>query len=233
MEKINLSDLIIEVTRKCNMKCQHCLRGNTQNLNQSKENIDSLFSKLGYVNSITFSGGEPSLTPEIIEYCILSAKKYNVSIGNFYCVTNGKKVTLDFLRAILSCFVYCEENEISALSLSLDQYHERVTAENLKLLKTLSFFDDSRHEINNEYIINQGRAITTGLGQKNITKEEIMIDLEDNRVEEGNIYLNCKGNLIAGCDFSYKNQDKQENIICQVNDLTIDKLIEFTNRDSI
>ena len=34
----------IELTRRCNMACKHCLRGDAQNLTISKEIIDKIFT---------------------------------------------------------------------------------------------------------------------------------------------------------------------------------------------
>ena len=42
-------------------------------------------------------------------------------------------------------------------------------------------------------------------------------------------YLNCKGNIIAGCDWSYESQDNPERIVCNVGDLTLDKIEEYAN----
>jgi organic radical activating enzyme len=225
-EKLELFDLMIEVTRKCNMFCEHCLRGKAQNKIQSKENIDKIFSKVNHISCITFTGGEPSLHPEIIEYCLESAKKHNVSVNDMYIVTNGKKVTVEFLVSLVKWYAYCDCNEVTGISLSKDNYHETIEDENINLLKALSFFQKrERKNIPDEYLIKEGNA--KSFGQRKKSKDEYSFDEETNRIEEGLIYLNCKGNLIAGCDFSYRTQDKKENIICHVNKFNKETLINF------
>lgn len=62
---INASSLILEVTRKCNLHCAHCLRGDAQCVDMSKSTIDKLMPMLGKVSSVTFTGGEPSLNTGI------------------------------------------------------------------------------------------------------------------------------------------------------------------------
>ncbi len=57
---IYVYNLVLEITRKCNAKCIHCLRGNAQNLTMSQEVIDAVFSKIDRVSSLTLTGGEPS-----------------------------------------------------------------------------------------------------------------------------------------------------------------------------
>ena len=65
----NISNLVVEVTRRCNMSCDHCLRGCGQNMDLQDKHIETLTSQLenGYISNITFSGGEPSLNVKAIE----------------------------------------------------------------------------------------------------------------------------------------------------------------------
>ena len=36
-KKIGFASGIVEVTRKCNLKCEHCMRGEAQNVTLTKE----------------------------------------------------------------------------------------------------------------------------------------------------------------------------------------------------
>ena len=76
MEKIQLDSLVIEVTRRCQLKCEHCLRGNAQKRDMSRDYIKDLFKKVGYISNLTFTGGEPSLVPHIIQ---MIRKKQNIT----------------------------------------------------------------------------------------------------------------------------------------------------------
>ncbi len=49
----------------------------------SREYVDSLFSKLSYVGSVTFTGGEPSLVPEVIGYAIENRENVAVERRTF------------------------------------------------------------------------------------------------------------------------------------------------------
>lgn len=42
--KYILNNIAIEVTRKCNAKCSHCMRGESQNIDTTKEIIDSILN---------------------------------------------------------------------------------------------------------------------------------------------------------------------------------------------
>ena len=101
---MELSNVIIEITRQCNMACEHCLRGEPENIDIQKEYIDSFMSKVDYISNLTITGGEPSLKPKLIEYIIKSAKKHRTSINSFYIATNAKKITHEFVKSLICKF---------------------------------------------------------------------------------------------------------------------------------
>ena len=51
MKKLNIPDLIIESTRRCNMACVHCLRGKAENINMAKD----IQAGMVFVNSMVIS----------------------------------------------------------------------------------------------------------------------------------------------------------------------------------
>ena len=224
---MDIDSVVIEVTRRCNMECSHCLRGDAQKQDIKNEYIETLFQKVDTIFSLTVSGGEPSLVPQKIIDIVTLAKKYNVQIGNFYVATNAKKVTNKFLFALISLYSYCYENEYSLVSWSNDIYHEEMEEEQIKKLRALSFAsarnsDDQK----NYYLINQGRA--KGIGQRHLGKEYFEID--GDFIVEGTIYLNCNGDIIAGCDYSYEEQE--ENAICNVKDFSIETVSLYQLNDA-
>ena len=81
---IGIENLIIEVTRRCNIQCAHCLRGAAQNLDLKKESVDNLLNQVYSISGLTFSGGEPVLNVEIIEYIVDSIIKKDIPVYNFY-----------------------------------------------------------------------------------------------------------------------------------------------------
>ena len=46
MFKLSYKELAIEVTRRCNMQCSHCMRGHAENHTISKEVVDRLFDEV-------------------------------------------------------------------------------------------------------------------------------------------------------------------------------------------
>ena len=44
--KIRAYNAIFEVTRRCNLSCEHCLRGDAQNLDMTKETVDKVLDHI-------------------------------------------------------------------------------------------------------------------------------------------------------------------------------------------
>jgi len=231
MKKINIDSLVIEITRRCNMHCEHCLRGDQQDTDMQLVYLHSLFQKIKYVNCLTITGGEPSLNISGIR-CILSvAKLYNVRIGNFFVATNAKEITHDFIRVMIDLYLYCEENEISQVAWSNDEYHDN-NPEAIKLLKALSFSNPNYPESNSRSgsvgIIDEGRANENGLGGRILNLYPF--EIEEDNITESEIYLNCEGNIINGCDWSYESQEEKERIICSVHNFSLEAVIKYNEK---
>jgi len=229
---ISLDSLSIELTRRCNMECEHCLRGEPQNMDLNPAHVSELFGHLTYISSLTLTGGEPSLRPDLIEHIADIGRDSGVGIGNFYIATNGKKVSDEFLMAVLKLYLTCEENDYSELAVSVDNHHEEIPPENLKRVKAFQF--GGLREISSPSswrgIIDQGRA--EGWGDRELSPEEFEIDDwgEDDTRINGTLYLNVHGQIIAGCDWSYDNQP--EHFICHANEFSLERMEEFIDANT-
>ncbi|MDD3141183.1 MAG: 4Fe-4S cluster-binding domain-containing protein [Lachnospiraceae bacterium] len=105
-----INSLIIEVTRKCNAKCEHCLRGPAQNCDIDTKYIDKLLDDVTGIRSITFSGGEPSLNIKAIRHTYNEIVKRNIQVNDIFVVTNAKKYSLGLVRIMNDWFKYCFNN---------------------------------------------------------------------------------------------------------------------------
>jgi len=189
----------------------------------------SLFSRIDSVSSICFTGGEPALAPNVIKEAVSTAKLHGVDIQNFYIATNAKVVPNEFIEAIFSLWQYCSDNECSAVHYSNDVYHDPMLSDNIDKLRAFRFVDAKypKDGYTDVYLINEGSAADNGIGRRDNPFSGYEID--EGYVSDGEVYLNCKGNIIAGCDFSYESQDDPDRIVCHVKDLTLDKLEEYAN----
>lgn len=232
--KLTITEMVIELTRKCNMNCCHCLRGEVECLDISDEYLDQFFSNVNHIYTITLSGGEPSLVPDRIKAVIKYAKKHNVTIDNFYMVTNGKVVSKEFINAVLDLYLYCDDHEYSHLALSNDRYHENVSDENLKLLKAFSFFtykDNEKYPLSDENLISQGRAYENFEVQRDYQMSNLSIEDygDDEFIIDGMVYLNCEGNILGDCNLSYETQRNTDLIICNIADQNTNLIESFNS----
>jgi len=230
-----VGNLIIEVTRRCNMICGHCLRGKAQNKKMTREYMISTITQFDYISNITFSGGEPSLNPAAIEDFIHICQMNDVSVGNFFIATNGKRCTQRFIDAVNHLYNFCDDNEVSKISISNDEFHEDATEIALNRLFNLEFASNRNEDGKLEFwygektnMINQGLfSENYGYGRENTPESFEYVDkeeLKDGNINELTLYLNCDGKIILGCDWSYKNQKKH--VLCNSDESIINKLLE-------
>lgn len=217
-------NLGLEVTRRCNMSCAHCLRGDAECKDMTPEIIDAAFAGVSMVDCLLFTGGEPTLNIPAIEYALKVVKKRNISVGSFCIVTNGKIVSEEFLSVCIKWYAYCYScdpygcPETSVVCVSDDEFHENIPDENLGMLKALSFIDlDSKKtDWSKAYMHDKGRAKNLKGYKKKFDFEhdewvdEVTIerDGDDFIVMDGPIVISADGKVMPYCDYAYEEVDQ-------------------------
>lgn len=234
MNTDNIDNLIIEVTRKCNLKCEHCLRGCAQDKNISYDTIYNLIvgSNIKYISSVTFTGGEPTLNINAINDFINICKDNDIEVGNFYIVVNGVNIPDDFIISVVNLYALCTDNEISQIQVSSSDFYIDQNHEQIKKLELLSIFS-YKDVVNNDNLINEGNAIdwinnVSGNGRNidiDLYNNELLTDWndEDFYCTQGEVYLNVNGDIISCCDLSYESQDKYK--LGNINNNTLTEII--------
>ena len=132
IDRLTYSNLAVEITRRCNLKCAHCFRGDAQNMDMSPEVIDAFFDHTQAIYRLDFTGGEPFLNLEGMRYFLESAKRHNVLIASVFITTNGTVQTQELIDLIEDYSDYIKkfilpdikiENCIS-ISISNDIFHD-------------------------------------------------------------------------------------------------------------
>ncbi len=193
-----LHDLAIETTRRCNMQCGHCMRGLSQNIDITPELIDIIFDnkKIKRIDHICFSGGEPTLNPNIIIYTINKIIKENLNVGEIVMVTNGRI----FDRELLEAFNRFNEYKNQKWLHNLPRFFEKFGIDDSKTRKNIK-------EKNNEYV----RITFSNDKYHYPIKQEIKdsyhmysrgIRITEKDIEEKDIYKT--GFAIVGKDFNYQ-----------------------------
>lgn len=213
---IALAHLAIEVTRRCNIKCSHCIRGDSQNKDISLEYIDILLNQVESIGHFCPTGGEPSLNVPAIKYFLDGCKKRNIPINTFYIATNGINLTKDFINICSELYNYCTIKMENSVQISNDHYHIKQHKYDDTLLSKLPFYN--KRNIENEDFENGKKLHKEGRALENHQNAEIMsraMPIFSVKIFDSNpIYLNVHGNVINGCDWSYENQNKH--FLCEV-----------------
>lgn len=118
--KLNL--IQIELTGYCNMNCKHCRAKNEPKIFFNIDNFNLIMQLIkreaGNDFKLTFSGGEPFLHKEILEYIKLAKKN---GISSLVVTTNGSLVKENYLKYINSLNF---PNFI--IQISLDSLNEKI-----------------------------------------------------------------------------------------------------------
>lgn len=216
-KKLYIDNLAIEVTRRCNMNCPHCMRGDAQRKDLDMNKVYKFLSQVESISSLTFTGGEPTLNVgamvEILDYC----KSHKISVMSFYVVTNGKIITSDFLAAMVEWYAYCiecgGEPEVCGVALSKDIFHDSIDSVNETKLRAFSFFrpEDKRQRFDKQYLINFGRARNLSgptIVKRDRSEYEPYVDVTSYNshidvLSNSAIAFTVDGEILGDCDYEY------------------------------
>jgi MoaA/NifB/PqqE/SkfB family radical SAM enzyme len=205
--------IIFEVTRKCNMRCRHCLRGEPERINIKNEIIDRVLDDIDSFYMVTFSGGEPFMNFPAIEYIFDQLTNRKIDYSSFYLVTNGKifkQKYIDKLQYEYDCLNRYRDF-CGGICVSIDEFHDEIKEKNLNRFRDLEFYlSEKEHHKRRTDIINEGRANNNGIGTKTPKYEtKLYYEIDDNKLRlEGNLYINALGDVLLDCDVSYDNQEE-------------------------
>ncbi len=121
---IKLSALNVELTRKCNKRCAHCVKGEAQNLSMSKEIIDKLFDNIDDCKTIYFGGGEVLLEIDLVEYFVNKIIEHNWNTDDIQLTTNSS-ICDSRIVDIYDKYVRSRENRFALLRFSDDVFHDK------------------------------------------------------------------------------------------------------------
>lgn len=200
-----LENIILDVTKNCNLKCAHCCRGEACNENLNLDILPKIFNENVSIRNLQLSGGEVFLNSKLFEQIIDFIVNSGCNIQILSIITNGTcysdeiKSSLEKMyNYILSCnpgAYYQNPNEIVSIEISTDYFHHeeinkikdtnyalyKQYLKNAQNLTRSKFFDTFRE---NDIIVRQGRAKNL---DDSISEPYIMdiIYTEDN--ESGNL----------------------------------------------
>ncbi len=165
MNKIATPHLGIELTQRCNLDCSHCFRGESRNVNISREILEKIFDEIKYVETLDLSGGEVFLAYEQLKMLLEIAREKKARIEFCSMLTNG---TVYDRRIYDLLDEYFGENY--QVGISSDDFHDKsirriygknTTDSNNPDLSPLTITDIKNNmlrHLNNEHCIGQQRV---------------------------------------------------------------------------
>lgn len=128
--KFHFAYIAFELTRKCNLKCAHCLRGEWQNLTMTKEVIDKMLEVSSGIDFIFFTGGEPFLAPDLIEHIVDRVIALDFDAKYISVITNGTILNSLGIRSVQAMNRFAEWSykkngieQAASITISNDIYH--------------------------------------------------------------------------------------------------------------
>lgn len=210
---LHLKHLLLEVTRKCNMACPHCMRGNAEDLSMDYAVIDRIFEDTRQIDRLVLTGGEPSLAPHVIQQILYRARVWKCSIHSFFCAVNAKTYSQPFVDTLCGLYDYCKHPEHCTLTVTTDPYHEQIDPAVMERYRALPFYRPVfEHGGTLPYpILEEGRAKENGIGQSEIPIKGSIYDADFTGfrfVCGDTVYVNAKGGVLLNADLSYQRQEE-------------------------
>lgn len=118
-----VNSLTMEITRRCNKRCCHCMRGEAENLTMSTEIIDRVFDEVQNVQAVVIGNGEALLEMDTLEYFTTKLLESPWTVSCIEVTTNGTvcdKRIIDMFESV--CLN--RNGRFAVLRISNDAFHE-------------------------------------------------------------------------------------------------------------
>ena len=210
MKKFKFKGLGIEITRKCNKKCKHCMKGESQNISISKNIIDKLFLDVEDCNEIQLFGGEPLLEIDIIDYLVDKIIESNWNVTAIQLTTNGT-IQDSKICDVFKKFCNSRQDRFTLLRISDDTFHNVNES-----TKTFNYYKPIVDKINKELGREAISLMTTSESEKNNRKFLIYSGRAVKYINENRNKFTPFGEIPVRCPCCYNHRVKIINneILC-------------------
>lgn len=236
-----LDELVVEITRRCDLECQHCLRGPSENQDMRFKMITRLCERLKEENicltTLTITGGEPTLNLKGIKQLRRQLHDHGIEIHNLYMAINGQRITDNFIKEIREWDTLCNSTSATLVKISGDSYHPKPCKNYHKVIDDPTFVYEPIRKDAVVTIYYEGNA------RINFEEDEIecwhlpkpwVISGEDDYTYE-RVYINVYGDVYSSCNLSYERQrtDKENRTgyyVGNINEGTLKEMIRRYDR---
>lgn len=207
-----IKDLMFEITRRCQLGCEHCLRGDAEPVDMSPYVIDEVLNGVTQIGNVVFTGGEPFLKPDLIHHFCDVVQTRGIEVDIFFIATNGmvfdeyNRLSSKSLSAIARLHQLVEYPESSSVKVSRDQYHcyeYSMSSHSMLDILKLAYIDEVEYDPKG--IILMGRAAEYGLGTRELNVPISLDDVEE--LVDADFYVTARGEVVWECNLSYELMD--------------------------
>lgn len=128
MRKLIFDHVSVEVTRRCNLKCRHCLRGDAQEVDIDLHSIEALLEQTAKIYNLSFTGGEPTLNVPAMAYTLEALRQREIPLCSVTVTTNGTLKSQGLVETLRGFSQYIapwrEPDDDVRLLISKDRYHK-------------------------------------------------------------------------------------------------------------
>lgn len=207
-----LTGLAIEVTRKCNLNCDHCCRGESQDKSLNTKKLNTFLRKISWIDSIFLTGGECFIVPDTLQLIYNILYRNKVGYTNIALVTNAVNVNDKSIEVIKKIFDLAE-GEGSYIHVSKDKFHGWDENREKNYIKLKSKFDDVSIDSGKDLkILKMGKA--SEFGDIKPDRNEYPFDINwinvnnKMRVEIiGDMFFSINGTIHRDWEMTYKEID--------------------------
>ena len=202
-------DIMLEVTRKCNLRCEHCVRGPAQN----KSISDKVLNEIGKldIGTLTLTGGEPTLVKDLIP----RLKRHGIYPNDIWVCTNGAVYEEAWAKEYFAYMEQLPYRDISGFAVSTDPYHPDISKRNLKYYQRLTeWYKDINVNSHNSHMqyhtirVEGNGANLSGIETCDRCCEWKQKEIDGDPLYEGygprTIYITVDGDVLYGGMWSYK-----------------------------
>lgn len=115
------------VTERCNLECEHCLRGCRSNKIMTDDVIEATLSNFEYIETLAICGGEVTLALDVVEKIIDYVIKHGIVVGEITYTINGTIYSQKFLDLLDYSRNYLirkgKTKDRTSFAISWDEYH--------------------------------------------------------------------------------------------------------------
>ena len=127
MNKIAVQNLGMIITERCNLNCNHCLRGKCTNKVMSDDVITATLKQFCHIHNLAICGGEPTLALDRIEKIFTYIVENEIIVEMVTLTINGTIYSEEFLKLLNYIEEYINykklEQVLSNFTISWDKFH--------------------------------------------------------------------------------------------------------------